>query len=536
MSFLICPECGEYNPLEAEICQACQASLVGVTPTEEPALSEPEQSDFDLFAEGDADLPDFLESLKQEELLPAAGDTPAFELDADSEEGVTEGEKSPDWLDVVRKRAREEEDAVGDLIKRVSGAQERLKQEKRESQHEDFETWIQKLRDEARDKAAGGTVQKDTVDQPPEEDEEDEPKWLTRLRKTHGVPEEGDGGPDAAGRSLLEWLVELEDQRTSGESSQEIEATQRITIPVENVATDATQEIRTSTVQEGQVPSTLDLTREDREQADQLKATIVDETADRSSEARKYRKPLSILSIFFALVLIVGMAFMLVTGRVLSFTSPDLPAAGQAVLDWVKALPEDAEVLLVFDYRPAFAAEMERVVGPILSEVFDAVDSVDVIQSSAAGVLLSAEMLADYPDLTVTDLGYFPGEAYGAFGAAGELSGDYSDVMILSDQFESAQAWVEQWQTLAPETTINLLVTAQAGPLLRPYVESGQVHGLISGLAEAVVVEAGLGERGAATSVWQAYQLGILVMIGALVLGGLAGVGKNSRLDERGGR
>jgi hypothetical protein len=101
--------------------------------------------------------------------------------------------------------------------------------------------------------------------------------------------------------------------------------------------------------------------------------------------------------------------------------------------------------------------------------------------------------------------------------------GTYTDILILSDRFESAQGWVTQWSAIAPEAALNLLVTAQAGPLLQPYVESGQINGMVSGLTEAVALEASLGQKGAATSVWQAYQVGILVMLGGLVIGAVAG-------------
>lgn len=551
MPFLICPECGEHNPLEAEICRVCQASLADVVPSEEPATPEPEQDDFDLFATGEGDLPDLLESLKQEGLPLEAETLPGIDLNDDTDQffrnGESTGEKqTPNWLEVVRKRAQQEEDAVGDLSKRLSDAQENLKQEKRESQHEDFESWIQRLREEARDKAAGGPVPEET-DSPADEDvEEDEPKWLSRIRKVSGVPEEKNE-PDAAGRSLLEWLVALEEERTAGEPSHEAEATQRVSLPPNESEPDATREIRISAVQQGKHSSTLDLTREDREQTDQLTATIADETAERPVETHPFRKPLWLMNAFFALILIAGIIFMLVTGRVISFRDPVLPAAGQAVLDWAAGLPDDANVLLVFDYQPAYAPEMERVAQPVLSELFASINTVDVVSSSSAGMLLSAESLASYPDLTVIDRGYIPGEAFGAYGFAGGSAGgsrtlaqtisvdEYTDVLVLSDQFESAQGWVEQWHALAPETALNLLVTAQAGPLLQPYLESGQVDGMVSGLTEAVAVEASLGEKGAATAVWQAYQVGILVMIGGLAFGALAGSGGRRHSAKRGG-
>ena len=553
MPFLICPECGEHNPLEAEVCQVCQASLADVVPSEEPVTPEPEGEDFDLFNADEADLPDLLESLKQDSLPMEAEPLPGIDLNDDSEEPSPEGESSegegtPNWLEVVRKRAQKEEDAVGDLSKRINDAQENLKQEKRESQHEDFESWIQKLREEARDKAAGEPIPEEEESPPEEAVEEDEPKWLSRIRKVHGGTEEKTNEPDAAGRSLLEWLVELEEQRTAEESSQETEVTQQVSLPPVVSEPDATREIRISSTQQGKQRATLNLTREDREQADQLVATIADETADRPVESRSFRKPLRLMNIFFSILLLGAVAFMLLTGRVVSFRDPVLPPAGQALMDWTNNLAEDANILLVFDYQPAYAAEMARVAGPILSELFGSIDAVDVISSSPTGTLLSAEMLAGYEGLTITDMGYIPGEALAAYGFAGAAGtdsmtlsqmldqGGYTGVLVLSGQFESAQAWVEQWHAIAPETLLNLLVTAQAGPLLQPYVESGQINGMVSGLTEAVAVEAYLGQKGAATAVWQAYQVGILVMIGGLAFGAIAGSASFPYKNKRGER
>ena len=67
----------------------------------------------------------------------------------------------------------------------------------------------------------------------------------------------------------------------------------------------------------------------------------------------------------------------------------------------------------------------------------------------------------------------------------------YSAVILLTDHAESARVWVEQIHTAkqADPTIVNqpLLVvsSAQAGPMLQPYVSSQQVNGLVNGLADA---------------------------------------------------
>jgi hypothetical protein len=556
MLVLICPECNAHNPPDAESCQDCQASLAGVAPSELPDSLDSENEDFDLFEPEEKDLPDLLYSLKQDDQVEDE-ESLLEEFDASQPEEFPDQpeEHTPEWLDTVRKRAREEEDSVGDMIKRVSAAQGTLAGDHGESHHEDFESWIQKLREEARDKAAG-------QDEAPEERAsgegeagESDPEWLSRVRKAHGSlepPRE----PDAAGRSLLEWLVELEEgqeekppEEEDGEIA-EAEVTQPIRTHGDEAAGDRTQEVRTGTTPAKETETakaelvTVDITRDEHEQADLLATTITDERADRPTSLEKPKTAGWLVRAILALLLITGMSLALFSGSQARLPGGQLPPAGQALWDWAAELLEGASLLLVFDYQPGYAAELELIAAPILKETLAKASEVAFVSSSASGTLLAEALLTEVMEASavpkdsfpVENWGYYPVGAFGAYGIASGLNAsmqlpnlpeptltfpqrDYEGILILSDQFDGAQAWIEQLTILSPDTPVHLLVSAQAGPMLMPYFESGQVSGMLSGVGDAAGLESVMDQGGVVARRWRAYQVGTLSLVAMLVLG-----------------
>jgi hypothetical protein len=107
------------------------------------------------------------------------------------------------------------------------------------------------------------------------------------------------------------------------------------------------------------------------------------------------------------------------------------------------------------------------------------------------------------------------------------LSG-YAAVIVLTDHAESARAWIEQIQAVKKAdvmlTNQPLLVisSAQAGPLLQPYVSSHQISGLVNGLADAAKYEYKNNiSLGVARSYWDAFGVGMLLAIVLIVAGSL---------------
>jgi hypothetical protein len=105
---------------------------------------------------------------------------------------------------------------------------------------------------------------------------------------------------------------------------------------------------------------------------------------------------------------------------------------------------------------------------------------------------------------------------------------EYSAVIVLTDNADSARTWIEQLQgekqrnsSLALQALL-VASSAQAGPMLQPYVSSRQVDGLITGLADASRFEFVNNSRpGIARSYWDAFGVGLVMAIGLIFLGSL---------------
>jgi hypothetical protein len=547
MPVLICPECGADNPPEAEKCWICMASLEGITP------ADAVQDDSTLLPHAEDDLTDLLNSLKLDDDLGQIsaenGEDLTSSLEADAEmespQGEDEEPELPEWLNRIRHRAQTEPDSVGEITQKISAAKESLDAEKNEQQQRQFEDLLHKIHGEE--------------DQPPADEaaeiDNDDPAvttepvtvrgdWLKRIRKKHR-PAEAEKPEEILsereGDSLLQWLVALEDGDEAAadheadqisDSAIQAEITKEVIL--EPGTDEETREIPLEDVRISQGKALeLTISREDQARADQLSAMIMDENSSRPERIpEKSVLPRGLrLAIGFVLITILSLALFLGTPGEMPPTSPSSQSLG--VVEWVQGLPEGSSLLVVLDYPAAYSAEMAIIAPPILREIHSSGAAVSILSSAPAGSLLFERLLVD-ADLdgqwVAQDLGYYPVGSFGAYGLAHQVSpsqsqpefsigfpaGPFEGVLILGDDYEGGMAWIEQFSSLSPDTPILLLVSAQAGPLLQPYWESGQVTGIISGFSDAVELTeqpAGLANR------WRAYQVGTVLMILMLLIG-----------------
>ena len=66
-----------------------------------------------------------------------------------------------------------------------------------------------------------------------------------------------------------------------------------------------------------------------------------------------------------------------------------------------------------------------------------------------------------------------------------------------------------------------VVASAQAGPLLQPYVLSGQIAGMISGISDAAKFETDKSQSGMARTYWDTFGIGLMMSIALIVLGSL---------------
>jgi hypothetical protein len=231
--------------------------------------------------------------------------------------------------------------------------------------------------------------------------------------------------------------------------------------------------------------------------------------------------------------------------------SPILPPDVDAVSQTLQLIPDNSSILVVMDYQPSLAGEMEVTSSPLLNQlVLLRHPRLSFISTSPNGPGLVERLLRNANISTSAGLGYQEQQNYFNLGyipggEAGVLSfiqspqsidttagaggfSQYAAVVMLTDHTDSARTWIEQLQALkqADPTTANqpllIVSSAQVGPMLQPYVSSRQVNGLINGLADAARYEFGSGiPTPMARSYWDAFGSGIMLAVALIVLGSL---------------
>ena len=254
-----------------------------------------------------------------------------------------------------------------------------------------------------------------------------------------------------------------------------------------------------------------------------------------------------------ALLLIV-LGFMIAVRPQIFPPAVTLPMASSEIVNRLQGIPESGDVLVVLDYDPAMAGELEAVSGPLLDRlVLLRHPRLSFVSTSPNGPALAERLLLNtnirqssnsdnlnyISGQDYLNLGFLPGAEAGvltfvqspktAFASAtvDGFSG-YSAVLVLTDNANSARVWIEQVQAEKeqdPALTLQPLVvaaSAQAAPMLQPYVSSQQIHGLIAGIADASRFEFQNGSRpGIALSYVSAFGAGLLLAVVLITLGSL---------------
>jgi hypothetical protein len=105
--------------------------------------------------------------------------------------------------------------------------------------------------------------------------------------------------------------------------------------------------------------------------------------------------------------------------------------------------------------------------------------------------------------------------------------GQVNIVVTLTDNPTTARWWIEQMTTAIPaasgERYLLAATSAMADPVLRPYVDTQQLHGLISGINGAAAIEAGRQNFGPARQMLDSQGIAHLLMVILIAFGTMAG-------------
>jgi hypothetical protein len=268
-----------------------------------------------------------------------------------------------------------------------------------------------------------------------------------------------------------------------------------------------------------------------------------------------------VLRWLLAFVLFAGLMAVLLFGTQIFAMPVGVPPEVIDALQVAQSISDGAPVLVAFDYEPARAGEMEAAAAPMFDQMLLLRHPrLTFISTSETGAILTERFISgplaahSYESgVEYLNLGYLPGGQMGIYAFAKDpraitrfaFSGSqtlfdmsltpawtadpwsgitslsqFAAFIIVTDNADSARAWIEQTTSTRGAIPVVVISSAQAAPMIQPYYESQQVSGLVSGLYGGAIFEQNnAGRPGTARTYWDAYSIGMLVAV-ILILGG----------------
>lgn len=289
--------------------------------------------------------------------------------------------------------------------------------------------------------------------------------------------------------------------------------------------------------------------------------------------------PQTALRLAVALLLILAVLGAFWMGNAWT-TLPDpasVPPELESLRGQIEALSGETPVLVAFDYDPGFSGEMEAAASAVIAHLMEKRVPLVFVSTNPLGPALAERLVkhqvdelnsqllpntTPYTTSLFTNLGYIPGGIAGlrAFAetpaqifprslngqeiwdtppltSSATLAG-FALALVIADNPDTARSWIEQAAPVLKPSPLLMIVSAQAEPIIRPYYDSGQVQGMLSGLAGGAAYENKTGLKdGLASASWDAFSASllvatILILIGGLVNASLATMARNKRKGE----
>lgn len=387
--------------------------------------------------------------------------------------------------------------------------------------------------------------------------EESVPDWL---KESEGTPASGIGSEttdEEASPGMPDWLQSMQpigsqDQKRNVEYQGKIEGAGPLAgyqgiLPGSVAATHYSKPPIYS--------DNLHVTDKQRIYATLFDTLIADEKKAEEVAEEKSKVPAQVLRIVVGLLLIGVVGIALVFNANLGIQPALFPTENVAFYTAIQSLSDagvPSRILVGIDYDAALAGELAIAASPVVQDLMANSSDLVFISLNTSGPALAenlisraASSLTDYRAADhVVNLGYLPGSAAALAGLAMSpqqsspltLDGgqawekpslqniqqitDFDGVLLLTDNTESARDWIEQVQTRLEGKPFLVVSSAQAAPGLQPYVHSGQVNGLLTGLSgRASYLKLNQATGDAFAGYWDAHQIGML-LITALILTG----------------
>lgn len=222
----------------------------------------------------------------------------------------------------------------------------------------------------------------------------------------------------------------------------------------------------------------------------------------------------------------------------------------------IETLPADSTVLLVADFNPSLSGEMDAASVSVVEHLMNKGANIVLFSTVPLGPVMGENLVttalrgqADAQNAYANrsklfNLGFLPGGAAALQQFAASPSGavtsgldstnpwlapalqkvktlaDFDQVILVTDDPDLARAWVEQTGAVLQNKPLAVISSAQAAPLIVPYVDSGQVRGMVTGLAGGLAYEQ-VTQRPLHTGLWDAYQAVLVAAVILIILGAL---------------
>jgi hypothetical protein len=238
-----------------------------------------------------------------------------------------------------------------------------------------------------------------------------------------------------------------------------------------------------------------------------------------------------------------------------------VPSETSALLEHIDQLPAGSTALIVVEYDPSLAGEMRLSSHLAFTRLLQQQVNLAIISTSPSGLILTEAFIGSARselgltnDSQVTNLGYLAGGITAiqqfvsdpqtaapylfttgweapqlawvqpALKNINQLS-DFSALILLTGNVENGRTWIEQAQPAMQEKPFLIVASAQAAPMLQPYVHSGQAQGMTGGLVGSFALETLTGIPAARSAAYRdAYQYALSAAMLLILLGSLAGL------------
>jgi hypothetical protein len=266
-----------------------------------------------------------------------------------------------------------------------------------------------------------------------------------------------------------------------------------------------------------------------------------------------------ILRWLIAIVLLVTIAGTIIFGGSFRAEVPvngQLPNTGYAALyNQISELDPGQPVLIAFDYQPAAAGELHTAAASVVDHLMEQGTYLSFISTHPTGPALAEHFLITTQEKHqyrhnqhYVNLGYLPGESAGlvsfliapkqiiplafngsnAWGSPPLLSvnaiEDFDMILVITDDPNTAKIWVEQVGPNLYPTPLTMVVSAQVEPIIQPYFRNYPqlISGYVAGVIGSMNYEGLLQEPNLATATWLPFNIGIIITVGTIFIGGLA--------------